>query len=131
MKRNKYNAARSGGFDSQLEKAYYERLCLLQKAGVLLEVKHHPAAVELMSFCPYCGRKSINWNVDFLCRTNEGEFYVETKGMEISEYKRKLKLWKQEISIPLLIVKGRKYRGEYCFRVTDSVNADDLPAEVK
>jgi len=115
VSKNKYNAIRYGGFDSQLEKAYAERLDLYVKAGEIQSFIHHPVSVRLTP--------SIRWNVAFLVPDNEGnEFHIETKGVKTEGHSLKLRMWKDlRPDRPLLVVAGKKVRGEYNFFVTDSI----------
>ena len=125
MTANKYNAIRSGGFDSQLEKAYAKRLELYKKIGTIKDYWRQQTVTLLPD-------PRVTLKVDFLVRLNDGvELYVETKGLETREFVIKRKIWEnnQKNMPPLLIIKGNKSRGEYFFFPDRKIGMDDIGFE--
>lgn len=115
-RRNKYNAKRSMGFDSQAERGYDDVLSLLKRSGQIKDYIHHPPAVKIVG--------SVKWRVDFkVIQNDDSGYYVEVKGMETSDYKLKLLLWKDHKPAPLFVVK--KY-GELRYRVIDEVGTENI-----
>ena len=119
-KRNKYNNNRSAGYDSNAEREYGDVLELLRIADPpeIVSFQHHPPAVVLVG--------SVKWRIDYLVTTDYECYYVEVKGMETSDYKVKLELYRslypQSGLLPLFVVK--KY-GPHRFRVTDSIGTEE------
>lgn len=104
FKRNKYMAVRTNGLSSKLEAAVYNILLLRQKAGEIKDIKLQQTVVLQEG-----GREvRIAWKVDFsfVNKSTGGLEYVEAKGIETSDYKLKLKLWKKNPPAPLEIWKG-------------------------
>lgn len=98
----KYKAKRKEfagrSFGSKLEAAVYSNLLLLQKAGEIEEIQCQPR-VDLVS--------GVKWFVDFKCtKPDESVYYVEAKGLEMSDYRIKKKLWKDFGPAKLEIWKG-------------------------
>ena len=86
--KNKYNNLRSGGYDSNLERKYSDRLALLVKTGDVKEFTHHPPSIKMCS-------GTITWAVDYHVKLGDGtEVYVEVKGMPTREVRVKWKLYK-------------------------------------
>ena len=84
---NKYNARRSGGFDSQLEGAFHELLVSAEEEGLVKYFLYHPPAVKFPA--------DVRWNVDFLVQPTTGlEFYVEVKGLQTPVFRLKWKMYK-------------------------------------
>lgn len=75
-------------FDSKLEGALFEELKLMEKAGEISGVTHHPGTVFLT-------RARIQYRPDFrFVRTATGEVeYAESKGFETPMWRIKRKLW--------------------------------------
>ena len=117
---NKYSAIRSGGYDSQLERAYAERLSLYVKAGKIKSFVPHPAAVQLTP--------RIKWKIDFLVFDKVGKgFRLEVKGVKTREYSLKLRMWKDlRPDQPLLVIAGKKRHGEYGFWPIESIAMGDI-----
>ena len=125
MTANKHNAIRSGGFDSQLEKAFAKRLELYKKIGTITDYRRQQTVTLLPN-------PKVTLKVDFVVRLNDGaELYVETKGFETREFIIKRKIWEnnQKNMPPLLIIKGNKSRGEYFFFPDRKIGMDDIGFE--
>ncbi len=101
---SKFKAVRTKGFASKLESAVHDILLIRQKAGEIKDIKCQQSVVLQEG-----GRdQRINWKVDFSCfeiKTNQ-TIYVEAKGVETSDFKLKLKLWRAKKPHTLEIWKG-------------------------
>lgn len=109
MRRNKFKAVRTNGFSSKLESAVYDMLKNRESAGRIREIKCQQTVVLL----PGPRSHRIAWKVDFsFIELNKGErlVYCEAKGIETSDYKLKLKLWRANPPAPLEIWKGSHKR---------------------
>lgn len=76
-------------FDSKLEGALYEELKLMEKAGEISELRHHPGTIFLT-------RARIQYRPDFRfvrCTTGEVE-YAEAKGFANDKWPLKKALWR-------------------------------------
>lgn len=113
---NKYKAKASNGFPSKLEEAIHNILLGRQKLGEISEIKRQQSVI--LQDGPR--EVQIKWKVDFSYTdnaTNETH-YCESKGIETSEYKLKLKLWRKNPPAKLEIWKGN-YRKPYLDEVID------------
>jgi len=114
--RNKYNAKRSGSYDSGAEKEYGGVLEALRLTGEIAAYEHHPPAMVFIN--------GVKWNVDFLVTDNNGrKCYAEVKGKKLERYGVVLQLWKYEKPAPLIVV--RKY-GPHRFRAIEEVDTDGI-----
>lgn len=119
-KPNKYHA--QGSYDphgnyygSKMEKSFAAELMLKRAAGLIKDFRHQPPAVEFP-----CG---IKWRVDFLVTLDDdSECYVETKGMETETYRLKLKMYRQHIETPLVVMKRQ---GQHWF-IDKQINNPDI-----
>lgn len=121
MKRHKYNASKTAiagqVFDSKLEASVYAVLMIRQRTGELRDVKIKPQ-VRLVEPCRCCGGDScggatiVNWTVDFSAvRTDTGAtIYIEAKGVEGPDYRRRKRIWKAAPPALLEIWKGSHVR---------------------
>lgn len=102
MGRNKYKAKRTDGFPSKLEAAVYQRLKERELIGAIKDIKRQQLVVLQE------GGKDvrITWRVDFSFIMDGKLCYAEAKGIETSDYKIKLKLWKKNPPALLEIWKG-------------------------
>lgn len=100
----KYRSVRTNGFPSKLESALYDFLLLKEKAGEIKNIKLQQAVI-LQEGPP---KVRISWKVDFSSeRADTGEtVYHEAKGIETSDYKLKLKLWRKNPPARLEVYKG-------------------------
>ena len=76
-------------FDSKLEAAVYDILKLMERAGEIKDLRHHPGTTFLT-------RARVQSRPDFSYTnpaTGETE-YAEAKGFETPEYRIKLRLWR-------------------------------------
>lgn len=106
-KKNKYKAVRTNGFSSKFENAVHEVLLLKQKLGEVKNIKCQQTVVLI----PGPATVRIAWKVDFSYEAPSGETrYVEAKGVETSDYKLKLKLWRSNPPYALEIYKGHYSR---------------------
>ena len=98
LKKNKYKAKRTAGYDSKAEHDYGEYILRpMEKAGEISNLKKQDS-VELIP--------GINWKVDFSYEVDGVKVYEEYKGFETVDYKLKLKLWKLFGPATLKIIKG-------------------------
>lgn len=118
-RRNKFGARRTNGFASALENAVHEKLLEREKLGLIKNIKQQ-STVTLIN-CDECGT-TIKWKVDFsfeeLRAVEEivAETFIvekqwlltfaEAKGVETSDYLKKLKLWRKIKPAKLEIWKG-------------------------
>ena len=105
-KKNKYNAQGSSKVEghycpSKLEASVGQVLYLREKAKEITDIKH-----QVQTFLT---EARIGWRVDwsYWCLTENKTIYVEAKGIETSDYRIKLKLWRVYGPGPLEIWKGR------------------------
>lgn len=103
-KRNKFKNIKSGGFDSQLEKAVHEVLLLREKAGLIGDIRRQQTIVLQ-------GGKQVTRiavKIDFTAEDKKtGErFAIEAKGFETAVWILKLKLWRANPPMALEIYKG-------------------------
>ena len=100
---SKYHNKRYGGFDSKKEKARYDELLLMQRAGMIQGLTRQ-VRFELIP-AQYQNGKCIERRCDYVADYTywqDGKFIVEDcKGYRTPEYiiKRKLMLWKNKIKI--------------------------------
>lgn len=109
--RHKYGATRTElygeSFPSRLEASVFQQLMLRAKMGELENIQRQ-ACVRLMSKCKECGSGPVDWKVDFsavVIATGE-TIYIEAKGVETSDYKKRKRLWKTRGPGVLQIYKG-------------------------
>lgn len=102
---NKYKAKPCEGFPSRLEKAVHDILKREEELGRITAIKRQQVVV--LRDCEHCGTR-ITWKVDFsyVDKKDFETVFVEAKGVETAEYKRKLKLWKKAPPFKLEIYKG-------------------------
>lgn len=105
MWKNKYNAVRTlhpdgSSFPSKLEAAVYYLLKIRERGGEITEIKKQQ--------CVRLG-EDTRWKIDFsFVDVKSGELvYVEAKGCENNDYRRKLKLFRKYGVSKLEIFKGR------------------------
>lgn len=82
-------------FDSMLEARYYQRLRLLQKAGVVKEIKLQVPFILQPSFRRLTGQlvRDIKYVADFVVTYSDGrQQVVDTKGVQTAVYKIKKKM---------------------------------------
>lgn len=103
--RNKYQAKPTNGFPSRLENAVHEVLLKLEERGEITSIKRQQVVV--LRDCEHCGTR-ITWKVDFsyVDKQDFETVFVEAKGVETAEYRKKLKLWKKNPPFKLEIYKG-------------------------
>jgi len=102
--KNKRTIVNGISFPSKLEAEIYRVLMRRQEAGEIKDLRcQHP--VVLQEGPP---KVRISWKVDFsFTEKNTGEIaFAEAKGIETSDYKLKLKLWRKNPPAPLEIWKG-------------------------
>lgn len=97
MRGNKYKAKRADGFPSKLEKAVYD----------MLVNKYGEDCVGRQSKV-YLTDARVLYIADFKISVGDNEFWAEAKGVELSSWRLKKKLWSCYGPGPLLI-----YRGHY------------------
>ena len=96
-KRTKYGNRRSGGFDSKKEEARYAELALMQRAGLIHDLKRQ-VKFELIP-AQYkdgkCIYRSVSYIADFIYKKNGETIVEDTKGFKTPEYiiKKKLMLF--------------------------------------
>ncbi len=108
-KKNKFKAVRTNGFASKFENAVHEILLFKQKLGEVRNIKCQQTVVLI----PGPPGVRIAWKIDFSCENKEFNWeteYVEAKGVETSDYKLKLKLYKHNPPARLTIYKGSYQR---------------------
>lgn len=75
-------------FDSKREYTRWLQLSLLQKAGAISELEHHPPAIELV----VNGVLVCKYEPDFVYRERGERVIEDTKGVRTKEYVLKRKL---------------------------------------
>lgn len=106
---NKFKAIKTRGFASKMEAAGFDLLKLREMAGEIKDIKCQQA----VTLAQGNGLK-LRWKIDFsfvIAATGQLE-YAEIKGVETSDYRIKLKLYKMNPPAPLTIYKGN-YRRLY------------------
>lgn len=104
-RKNKYNAHRYNGYDSEKEYNRAQKLKLMQRAGLISELREQVVFLLIPSQTNSEGIKErpVKYIADFVYRDNEtGQTVVEdTKGFRTPEYiiKRKLMLMMHGITI--------------------------------
>lgn len=103
--RSKYLAKPTNGFPSKLENAVHEILLRKEERGEIASIKRQQVVV--LRDCEHCGTR-ITWKVDFsyVDKKDFETVFVEAKGVETAEYRKKLKLWKKSPPFKLEIYKG-------------------------
>lgn len=117
MRANKFFAKRSGGFPSKLESAVYGQLLLREKMGEIKDIKRQQQVVLQGG-----GNDTrITWRLDFSAIDVKTEklFYIEAKGIETSDFKLKLKMWRMLKPAPLEIWRGNYSRPFMAERIED------------
>lgn len=104
FRKNKYRAKSANGFGSRLENAVYQRLKDRETIGLISDIKRQQIVV--LQDGPREMR--ITWRVDFsfLDKEKNETVYAEAKGIETSDYKLKLKIWRKLKPAKLEIWKG-------------------------
>lgn len=106
--RNKFKAQRTNGFSSKLESAVYD---MLKSRPNVKDIKCQQAVVLV----PGPRNVQIKWKVDFSAieetknwdgTVSDKLTYYEAKGIETSDYKLKLKLWRKNKPAPLEVWKA-------------------------
>jgi hypothetical protein len=102
--KNKFKAKSGNGFASKLEEAVYNILLLRERAGEISDIKRQQSVV--LQDGPQDER--ITWRIDFsfFDKQKNKTVYCEAKGVETSDYKIKLKLFKGQKIGDLEIYKG-------------------------
>ena len=97
--KNKYNAQKTGGYDSKKE---YRRACLLKallRSGEIFDLREQVKYVLIPTQRDSSGNlieKECSYYADFVYRDKGGNLVVEdTKGVRTSEYRLKKKLMLQ------------------------------------
>lgn len=124
-KANKYNARKvivdNILFDSEMESRFYAYLMRLKGEGVVKEFSLQPAFVLLEGFTKH-GKKHlpIKYVGDFEVWYSDGSHYVyDVKGMELSDFKLKKKLYASRYDVELKLVTYSKIDGGW-------IELDDL-----
>lgn len=105
QKRNKYGAKKSGGYDSSKEHKRANELKLMQRAGLISNLREQVKYVLIPTQRNAVGKlleKECSYYADFVYTDKDGQTIVEdTKGFRTPEYriKRKLMLHVYGISI--------------------------------
>lgn len=105
-------------FRSQIEGAYYKRLLLLKRAGKITHFDLHPI---------FTLTDTVKYQADFTIYYPDNTIeVVDVKGFSTTDFKIKRKLFNEFHPLrPLIVIKGKKVRGEYCFeKQTGGVNED-------
>jgi len=113
--RSKYGAIKSGGYDSRKEHKRAEILKLLQRQGIISDLKEQvvyeliPKQTEIeiihtkkgVRYKEVCVERACNYIADFVYTENGNEIVEDVKGMRLSDYKikRKLMLFIHKIKI--------------------------------
>jgi hypothetical protein len=110
MKRHKYSAVKTNGYDSKKEAKRAGILKLLEKAGEIKDLKEQVPFI----LCPaqyvtgfngkeVCARREMKYIADFVyVDTKTGEMVVEdSKGFKTSEYKKKANLMRKIYGITI------------------------------
>jgi hypothetical protein len=101
--RNKFGARRTAdGFPSKLEAAVYKNLLDRERLGEISNIRRQ-VVVRLLD-----GPKDliVNWKIDFSFEEKGQTVYAEAKGIETSDFKIKLKLFRKLRIAPIEIWKG-------------------------
>lgn len=96
MHRNgKYNAKRTGQFDSIAEARRFQELLFLEKAGEISDLAVHPVYIIQEGFTdPMSGRiQAIKYEADFRYTENGRVVVEDVKGVETEAFKLKRKLF--------------------------------------
>lgn len=101
-RKNKFKAIRTAGFASKLEYAVHAILVKRQLAGEISDIKCQQAVILI----PGPPTVQIKWKVDFSFIEDGKRCYAEAKGIETSDYKLKMKLWRSNPPAKLYIYKG-------------------------
>lgn len=103
-KRNKYGAIRSGGYDSRKEHKRAAQLKLMQRAGIISNLREQVKYVLIPTQRDYAGNlleRECSYYADFVYDRSGKTIVEDTKGVRTPEYriKRKLMLLVYGISI--------------------------------
>jgi len=115
FRRNKFKAIRTNGMASKLEAAVYNKLLERELLGEIKNIKKQ-CSVKLVD-CDVCGTR-LNWKVDFSFEENGETVYCEAKGVETSDYRAKLKRWRELKPAKLEIWKG-SWRSPKIFEIIE------------
>lgn len=94
-KRNKYNAKKSGGYDSKKEHKRANELKLMQRAGLISNLREQVKYVLIPSQRDADGKlleKECSYYADFVYDKDGKTVVEDTKGVRTPEYKIKRKL---------------------------------------
>lgn len=103
-KRNKFGAMRSGGYDSRKEHHRANQLKLMQRAGLISNLREQVKYVLIPAQRDYRGNlleRECSYYADFVYDKDGVTVVEDTKGFRTPEYKlkRKLMLYVHRISI--------------------------------
>lgn len=121
---------RDGDFHpSKLEAAVYDHYLWPQlKGGIFSEIKKYPSVnlgwnVVMDNYGNKIHETRIKWKVDYAAKFKGSDewVYYEPKGVETSDYKRKLRIWKKCGPGVLYVVKGQCYNGNWKFRIEEYI----------
>lgn len=112
---SKYRAKSVEGFPSKLEAAVYYLLQLREKMGEIKNIKRQQTVVLQAG----AQNVRITWRLDFSFEEKKtGQtVYAEAKGIETSDYRLKLKLWRANPPALLEIYKGDYRRPKLVERI--------------
>ena len=109
FKRHKYGAVKTNGYDSLKESRRATVLKLLEKQGIISDLKEQVAFV----LCPkqdgkdyngktICLRREMKYIADFVYVQDSKTIVEDAKGFKTAEYKRKKRLMKRLFNIDIL-----------------------------
>lgn len=94
-KRNKYSAKKSGGYDSRREHRRANELKMMQRAGLISDLREQVKYVLIPTQRGPDGRlleRECSYYADFVYRKDGRTIVEDTKGVRTPEYKIKRKL---------------------------------------
>lgn len=98
-KKNKFNAVKAFGFDSQLERRRFEYLTMAESAGKISDL-HRQTSVEL--------EPDIKYKTDFDYIEDGRRVWEDTKGVITDRFRLLCKIWRLHGPGPLRVVKISK-----------------------
>ena len=108
-KRSKYGAEKKGGYDSKKEYRRAMELKLLEKEGIISELREQVRfellpKQEVIGFNgkAICGRRKMEYVADFVYMRDDKEIVEDSKGFRTDVYKRKKRLMKRILGIDIL-----------------------------
>ncbi len=121
FKQHKYKAKPVNGFPSRLEYAVFLYLQRRETLGEIKDIRRQHV-VELKN-CEHCGDR-VTWKIDFSFTDciNKNTVFAEAKGVETREYRKKLKLFKENPPGKLEIYKGSYHSGEVRLKLVEVVD---------